>query len=76
MTLMTQFGRDTFDLSNFESLQIIKGASSSVHGSGAIGGVVILESSQPGDFLKDKDSTPMFPVLTPISATSTKARVT
>ncbi|EKZ8662100.1 TonB-dependent hemoglobin/transferrin/lactoferrin family receptor [Vibrio alginolyticus] len=48
-------GRDTFDLSNFESLQIIKGASSSVHGSGAIGGVVILESSQPGDFLKDKD---------------------
>ncbi|HGY9610408.1 TonB-dependent hemoglobin/transferrin/lactoferrin family receptor [Vibrio harveyi] len=48
-------GRDTFDLSNFGSLEIIKGASSSIHGSGAIGGAVILKSKQPGEFLKNKD---------------------
>ncbi|MCV5928442.1 TonB-dependent receptor plug domain-containing protein, partial [Escherichia coli] len=33
-------GRDTFDLSNLESLEVVKGASSSVLGSGAIGGAV------------------------------------
>ncbi|GMM74855.1 TonB-dependent hemoglobin/transferrin/lactoferrin family receptor [Vibrio alginolyticus] len=48
-------GRDTFDLSNLESLEIIKGASSSVHGSGAIGGAVILKSKKPGYYLKDKN---------------------
>ncbi|HBC3964240.1 TPA: TonB-dependent receptor, partial [Vibrio parahaemolyticus] len=48
-------GRDTFDLSNFESLEVVKGASSSVLGSGAIGGAVILKSKQPGEFLEDRD---------------------
>ncbi|HHX8499489.1 TonB-dependent hemoglobin/transferrin/lactoferrin family receptor [Vibrio diabolicus] len=48
-------GRDTFDLSNLESLEVVKGASSSVLGSGAIGGAVILKSKQPGEFLKDRD---------------------
>ncbi|MDW1502266.1 TonB-dependent receptor plug domain-containing protein, partial [Vibrio sp. YT-19(2023)] len=48
-------GRDTFDLSNLESLEVVKGASSSVLGSGAIGGAVILKSKQPGEFLEDRD---------------------
>ncbi|WP_079753358.1 TonB-dependent receptor domain-containing protein, partial [Vibrio parahaemolyticus] len=48
-------GRDTFDLSNLESLEVVKGASSSVLGSGAVGGAVILKSKQPGEFLEDRD---------------------
>ncbi|OCP53068.1 ligand-gated channel, partial [Vibrio parahaemolyticus] len=48
-------GRDTFDLSNLESLEVVKGASSSILGSGAIGGAVILKSKQPGEFLEDRD---------------------
>ncbi|KGK14559.1 TonB-dependent hemoglobin/transferrin/lactoferrin family receptor [Vibrio navarrensis] len=50
-----QVGRDTFDLANVSTIELIKGASSSVHGSGAIGGAVILKSKQPSDFLQGKD---------------------
>ncbi len=45
-------GRNSFDLSNVKSIEVVKGASSSVHGSGAIGGVVIVETKQAGDYLK------------------------
>lgn len=48
-------GRNSFDLSNVKSIEVIKGASSSVYGSGAIGGVVIVETKQPGDYLKNND---------------------
>ncbi|MUL03904.1 TonB-dependent hemoglobin/transferrin/lactoferrin family receptor [Aliivibrio fischeri] len=48
-------GRNSFDLSNVKSIEVVKGASSSVHGSGAIGGVVIIETKQPEDYLKGND---------------------
>lgn len=69
-----QVGRDTFDLANVSTIELIKGASSSVHGSGAIGGAVILKSKQPSDFCKARISTPMFLARTPTSAKSTKVR--
>ena len=50
-----KIGRNSFDMSNLESIEVIKGASSSVYGSGAIGGVVVVKSKQPGDYLIDKD---------------------
>ncbi|MDF2152676.1 TonB-dependent hemoglobin/transferrin/lactoferrin family receptor [Vibrio sp. CAU 1672] len=53
--LNDQVGRGSFDLSALESLEVVKGASSSVHGSGAIGGAVVLQSKQPGEFLKGQD---------------------
>ncbi|PMO05898.1 ligand-gated channel [Vibrio splendidus] len=48
-------GRNSFDMSNLESIEVIKGASSSVYGSGAIGGVVVVRTKKPGDYLGDKD---------------------
>ena len=48
-------GRNSFDLTDIDSVEIVKGASSSVHGSGAVGGVVVIKSKQPGDYLKDSD---------------------
>ncbi|MBW3695455.1 TonB-dependent hemoglobin/transferrin/lactoferrin family receptor [Vibrio sp. T187] len=48
-------GRNSFDLSNVKSIEVVKGASSSLHGSGAIGGVVIIETKRPEDFLQGKD---------------------
>lgn len=48
-------GRKSFDLANVKSIEVVKGASSSLHGSGAIGGVVILKYKQPGDYLTQSD---------------------
>ena len=48
-------GRNSFDLADIDSIEIVKGASSSVHGSGAIGGVVVIKTKQPGAYLKDSD---------------------
>ncbi|PKG37891.1 TonB-dependent hemoglobin/transferrin/lactoferrin family receptor [Psychromonas sp. Urea-02u-13] len=45
-------GRNAFDLSTLKQIQVVKGASSTVYGSGAIGGAVILQSKTPEDFLK------------------------
>ena len=53
--LNDKVGRNSFDMSNVKSIEVIKGASSSVYGSGAIGGVVVVKSMQPGDYLKDSD---------------------
>lgn len=50
-----KIGRNSFDMSNLESIEVIKGASSSVYGSGAIGGVVVVRTKKPGDYLDDKD---------------------
>lgn len=48
-------GRNSFDLSTVKSIEVVKGASSSVHGSGAIGGVVLIKTKQPNDYLKGND---------------------
>ncbi|MGF1709599.1 TonB-dependent hemoglobin/transferrin/lactoferrin family receptor [Vibrio kagoshimensis] len=53
--LNDKVGRNSFDMSNVKSIEVIKGASSSVYGSGAIGGVVVVKSMQPGDYLKGND---------------------
>ncbi|OZS43947.1 TonB-dependent hemoglobin/transferrin/lactoferrin family receptor [Photobacterium sanguinicancri] len=49
-------GRNSFDLSNVKQIEVIKGAGSSLYGSGAIGGVVVVTTKQPGDYLGTKDS--------------------
>lgn len=46
-------GVDTFDVDGLSSLDIYKGADSSVFGSGALGGVLALRSLQPEDLLTD-----------------------
>ncbi|WP_394250352.1 TonB-dependent hemoglobin/transferrin/lactoferrin family receptor [Vibrio profundi] len=43
----------TVDPDMLKSVEIIKGAASSLHGSDAIGGVVAFETKDPSDFLKD-----------------------
>ncbi|CAM3087435.1 TonB-dependent hemoglobin/transferrin/lactoferrin family receptor [Vibrio rarus] len=43
----------TIDPDMLKSVEIIKGAASSLHGSDAIGGVVAFETKDPSDFLKD-----------------------
>ncbi|KXI21158.1 TonB-dependent receptor plug domain-containing protein [Photobacterium sanguinicancri] len=49
-------GRNSFDLSNVKQIEVMKGASSALYGSGAIGGVVVVTTKQPGDYLGKKDS--------------------
>lgn len=44
-------GRDYVDLSNMKQVEVIKGPTSSLHGSDAIGGVVSLVSKDPEDYL-------------------------
>ncbi|AXN34404.1 TonB-dependent hemoglobin/transferrin/lactoferrin family receptor [Vibrio coralliilyticus] len=48
-------GRNSFDISTLKQIQVVKGASSTSYGSGAIGGVVILKSHTPEDFLDGED---------------------
>ncbi|WP_028111904.1 TonB-dependent hemoglobin/transferrin/lactoferrin family receptor [Ferrimonas kyonanensis] len=48
-------GRNSFDLSEVKQIEVVKGASSSVFGSGAIGGVVMVTTKTAEDYLKDKD---------------------
>ncbi|KQB03610.1 ligand-gated channel [Vibrio metoecus] len=50
-----KYGRNTFSLSQVKQVQVVKGASSTLYGSGAIGGVVIIESKTPEDYLYDRD---------------------
>ncbi|RBM31652.1 TonB-dependent hemoglobin/transferrin/lactoferrin family receptor [Vibrio tarriae] len=50
-----KYGRNTFSLSNVKQIQVVKGASSTLYGSGAIGGVVIIESKAPEDYLYHRD---------------------
>lgn len=45
-------GHNSFDIASAKAIQVVKGASSTSFGSGAIGGVVIVESLAPEDFLK------------------------
>ncbi|WP_432454855.1 MULTISPECIES: TonB-dependent hemoglobin/transferrin/lactoferrin family receptor [unclassified Agarivorans] len=48
-------GRNSFDVATLKQIQVVKGASSTSYGSGAIGGVVILKSYSPEDYLGDED---------------------
>lgn len=48
-------GRNSFDVATLKQIQVVKGASSTSYGSGAIGGVVILKSNTPEDFLNGEN---------------------
>ena len=60
------FGGDNYEFINssavyiepdmIKSVQVVKGAASSLHGSDAVGGVVAFETKDPSDFLKDGDT--------------------
>lgn len=48
-------GRNSFDLGDAKQVEVVKGAGSSLYGSGAIGGVVVITSKAPGDYLGKED---------------------
>ncbi|MBF4282644.1 TonB-dependent receptor plug domain-containing protein, partial [Vibrio anguillarum] len=48
-------GRNTFALDNIKSIEVVKGAGSTIHGSGAIGGVVVVTTKSPADYLQGRD---------------------
>lgn len=45
-------GHNSFDIASAKEIQVVKGASSTSYGSGALGGVVIVKSLLPEDLLK------------------------
>lgn len=49
-------GFNSFDLGDIKQIEVVKGAGSSLYGSGAIGGVVVLTSKSPEDYLGNDDS--------------------
>ncbi|WP_412177936.1 TonB-dependent hemoglobin/transferrin/lactoferrin family receptor [Photobacterium galatheae] len=48
-------GHNSFDLGDVKQIEVVKGADSSLYGSGAIGGVVVLTSKTPSDYLGSDD---------------------
>ncbi|QUJ67046.1 TonB-dependent receptor plug domain-containing protein [Photobacterium sp. GJ3] len=48
-------GHNSFDLGSVKQIEVVKGADSSLYGSGAIGGVVVLTSKTPSDYLGSDD---------------------
>ena len=55
LDLNDKVGVNSFDLSNVKVIEVVKGASSSIHGSGAIGGAVVITMKDASDYLKDGD---------------------
>lgn len=49
-------GHNSFDLGDVKQIEVVKGAGSSLYGSGAVGGVVVLTSKAPSDYLGQRDS--------------------
>ncbi|HHQ4514177.1 TonB-dependent hemoglobin/transferrin/lactoferrin family receptor [Aeromonas veronii] len=49
-------GRFNFDLDDIKQIEVAKGAGSSLHGSDAIGGTVVMNTKQPEDYLQQQDS--------------------
>lgn len=47
-------GINTFDFSTLSTLDIVRGADSSLYGSGALGGVVMLRTLEPEDLITDE----------------------
>ncbi|MDO6582029.1 TonB-dependent hemoglobin/transferrin/lactoferrin family receptor [Photobacterium sp. 2_MG-2023] len=48
-------GHNSFDLGDVKQIEVVKGADSSLYGSGAIGGVVVLTSKTASDYLGSED---------------------
>lgn len=45
------YGRDSMDVDNIKTVELIRGPASALYGADAIGGAVILTSREPGDYL-------------------------
>ena len=51
------YGRDSLDVDDLKQLEIIRGPSSVLYGADALGGVVLLETKDPEDYLKAGETT-------------------
>lgn len=49
-------GRFSFDLDDVKQIEVAKGAGSSLHGSDAIGGTIVISTKQPEDYLQGQDA--------------------
>ncbi|MCF2856314.1 TonB-dependent hemoglobin/transferrin/lactoferrin family receptor [Pseudoalteromonas sp. SMS1] len=49
-------GRGYFDVDNVKQIEVAKGAASSLYGSDALGGIVVISTKDPSDYLSDKDT--------------------
>ena len=47
------YGRDSVDIDNIKTVELIRGPASALYGADAIGGAVILTSRKPGDYLDE-----------------------
>ncbi|TQF71671.1 TonB-dependent hemoglobin/transferrin/lactoferrin family receptor [Pseudoalteromonas luteoviolacea] len=49
-------GRGYFDVDNVKQIEVAKGAASSLYGSDALGGIVVISTKNPSDYLSEKDT--------------------
>lgn len=54
--LNDKVGRFSFDLDDIKQIEVAKGAGSSLHGSDAIGGTIVISTKQPEDYLQGQDA--------------------
>ena len=54
--LNDKVGRFSFDLDDVKQIEVAKGAGSSLHGSDAIGGTIVISTKQPEDYLRGQDA--------------------
>lgn len=54
--LNDKVGRFSFDLDDVKQIEVAKGAGSSLHGSDAIGGTIVISTKQPEDYLQSQDA--------------------
>lgn len=54
--LNDKVGRFNFDLDDVKQIEVAKGAGSSLHGSDAIGGTIVISTKQPEDYLQGQDA--------------------
>lgn len=47
------YGNDNYELSDIKSVEIIRGPASALYGADALGGVVLLRSKDPSDYISD-----------------------
>lgn len=55
--LNDKVGRNSFDLSAAKQLEVIKGAGSSLHGSGSLGGLIVITTKDASDYLSSHKNT-------------------
>jgi iron complex outermembrane receptor protein len=55
--LSDKVGRNSFDLSAAKQLEVVKGAGSSLYGSGALGGLIVITTKDASDYLTPNKNT-------------------